>query len=96
MLRMRQIRLKTAEAKLQYHQLKVSKLLQSFRPSFQMPVTVINDNGRWVCKFECSHDPMENVIAYGESPEQACHNFDALWNGEMPIINDHYEEEENF
>jgi hypothetical protein len=94
MFSLKRLKIQLADTQLKHAQLKLARTLQSFRPSHQLPVTIVNKGGHWVCKFECSSEPMENAIAFGDSPEQACLNFDALWNGQVPILNDNYEEEE--
>ena len=50
-------------------------------PHLRVPVRVYRDGSRWVCIFESHPDQLRCVIAYGDSPAQACSNFDALWNG---------------
>jgi hypothetical protein len=69
---------KKAQTELQIQQLELALVLQRFLPSHQLPITVINEGGRWVCKFECSHNPLENAVAFGESPKQACDNLRQL------------------
>lgn len=65
----------------------------SFAPHLNVPVRVYRDGSRWVCIFESHPDHLRCVVAYGDSPAQACRNFDALWNGGY-IMQDPEEEEE--
>ena len=67
----------------------------SFAPHLNVPVRVYRDGSRWVCVFESHPDPLRCVVAYGDSPAQACRNFDALWNGPDFLI-DSEEPEEQF
>jgi hypothetical protein len=80
--------------RLQTEKLKMARVLLEFRPSNQWPVSIVNEGSRWVCKLECTDNPLGNVIAYGDCPEQACLNFDALWSGNIATISDPYEEDE--
>lgn len=72
----------------------------SFLPHRAWPVQIYREGSRWLCMLQHHPDPLQCVIAYGDSPAQACENFDALWNAptemdfEMPP--DFYEEEEEF
>jgi len=67
----------------------------TFRPSRQLPISVFREGGRWVCMFETDPDQLKCVIAYGDSPEQATQNFDALWNGTGQFLPDQLEEDED-
>lgn len=68
----------------------------SLLPHSRVPVSITRDGSRWVCTFACHPDPMKCVIAYGESPSQACLNFDHLWNGSSEFLVEKEEEEEEF
>ena len=68
----------------------------SLLPHNCLPITVTRDGSRWVCMYECHPDPLRCVIAYGESPKQACENFDNLWNGTGYVLEEVEEEEEEF
>jgi hypothetical protein len=61
-------------------------------PSNRLPVTVYRDGSHWVCSFDCHPDPLKCVVAYGESPSQACANFDALWMGTAEVLEEPEEE----
>lgn len=75
-------------------ELRVLEQQISFAPHLNVPVRVFREGSRWVCVFESHPDPMRCVIAYGESPAQACRNFDALWNGTGFLLDGEEPEEE--
>lgn len=50
-------------------------------PSNQLPVMVQREGSRWSCSLMFSENPLDNVIAYGEYPQQAVDNFNNLWLG---------------
>lgn len=88
--KLRQLRLETAQYKLTVQQ---TKLL----PSRQFPIDVLREGSKWVCIFMCDpENQLNNVIAYGESPAQAVHNFDMLWVGAPDFLIDQEEPEEEF
>lgn len=60
---------------------KLTRIQQQFLPHLNVPVRVYRDGSRWICIFESHPDPLRCVIAYGDSPSQACSNFDSLWLG---------------
>lgn len=70
--------------------------LNGLRPSYMYPVCVYLDGSRWVCSLETHHNPLKCPVAYGESPAQACENFDNLWVGSAEFLVDQEEEEEQF
>jgi len=71
-------------------------VMLSFRPSRQLPISVVREGAHWVCSFETDPDPLKCVTAFGDSPEQATQNFDALWNGAGVFTPDAVEEDEDF
>lgn len=73
------IELQTAQAELLRIQIE-------FLPHMRYPTTIVREGSRWVCSFQCHPDPLQCVTAYGDSPSQACANFDALWNADPPEI----------
>jgi len=82
------------------HKIEKAKLehigvILSFRPSRQLPITVVREGSQWVCSFETDQDPLKCVTAYGSCPEQATQNFDALWNGSGHFLPDAMEEDED-
>lgn len=83
------LKMELATAKVLYY-----KAMNGMRPSRQLPITVYREGSRWVCIFETDPDIMKCVVAYGESPEQACMNFDCLWNGTAEFLIDPEDEEE--
>ena len=99
MFKKRQLELQILQVRLRNEKLKQSRIMLEFLPSYQLPVTITQENGRWVCGYYCHDDDMQNAVAYGDSPQQACMNFDQLWLGNVPILSDHYDdnnEEEEF
>ena len=91
--------LKKQEQQLKVELMKLKVLAQqlSFSPHLNVPIRVYREGSRWVCVFECDPEPLNCVMAYGESPAQACSNFDALWNGAPGfVIEDQEDEEEQF
>jgi hypothetical protein len=88
--KLRQLRLARAEYRLAASQMKLL-------PSRQFPIDVFREDNKWVCMFMCdAEEPLNNVIAYGESPAQAVNNFDMLWTGAPEFLIDQEEEEEQF
>lgn len=85
------LRRQKASIEVEIAQAKLLRLQYNFLPHLNVPVRVYRDGSRWVCIFESHPDPMRCVIAYGDSPAQACSNFDALWRGGH-IIQDPEEE----
>lgn len=82
------------------HKIETAKLehlsvLMSFRPSRQLPINIVREGGKWVCSFETDPDEMKCVTAYGDCPEQATQNFDALWNGVGHFLPEAQEEEDD-
>lgn len=51
------------------------------RPSYYTPCTIRRNGSRWECILASSSDPLECVVAYGDSPEEASANYDHLWWG---------------
>lgn len=69
-------------------------VMQQFRPCKMYPVIIYHDGMRWVCSYgvmgaayrEYLPDRamgQTGVEAYGEFPEEAMRNFDAMWIGTM-------------
>jgi len=69
-------------------------VMQQFRPSRMYPVVVYHDGMRWVCSYGVAGEAyreylpdsalgQSGVEAYGEFPEEAMQNFDALWIGNL-------------
>lgn len=56
------------------------------RPSFYTPCTIRRDGGRWICILESSTNPLDCVMATGDSPEQAAANYDLLWWGRAQVL----------
>lgn len=90
-----QIKKQILKCKLERAKLEHKACVMSFRPSHQLPISITRDGSRWVCIFQCDPDPLKCVIAYGDCPEQATQNFDALWNGVGVFLPDVVEEEED-
>jgi len=66
--------------------------MQEFRPCRLYPVLIYHDGMRWVCSYGVMPEEFSmslpgaangesGVEAYGECPEEACQNFDAMWHG---------------
>lgn len=95
--RLRALEIREQELKVELMKLRVLEQQISFAPHLNVPVRVYRDGSRWICTFECDPDPLKCVIAYGESPAQACRNFDSLWNGAPGfVIEDTEDPEEEF
>ncbi len=62
------------------------RIRAEFLPHMLYPTVVVREGSKWVCSFPCHPDPMLCVTAYGETPAQACSNFDALWSASPPEI----------
>lgn len=69
-------------------------VMQQFRPCNMRPVVIYHDGMRWVCSFGVLGDAYKDYLpdtalgqsgveAYGECPEQALQNFDAMWIGSV-------------
>ncbi len=69
-------------------------VMQEFRPCKMYPVVIYHDGMRWVCSFGVMGDAYKDYLpdsalgqsgveAYGEYPEQAMANFDAMWIGSL-------------
>ena len=89
-----QLKKQLLKIKIERAKLDLLRTMLSFRPSRQLPITIVRDGGKWVCTFETDPDQMKCVTAYVESPEQATQNFDALWNGSGIVLDDPEAEEE--
>ena len=53
-------------------------------PHMVYNAAIVREGSRWCCTLPCHSDPLQCVTAYGDSPQQACLNFDALWNTNPP------------
>jgi len=94
--RLRALKRKRIALQIEVEKLRVLDMQMRFLPHCNVPVNVVRDGSRWVCSFDSDPDPLKCVIAYGESPAQACSNFDALWNGAPDFLIDQEDEEEQF
>lgn len=70
-----------AQIEIEIAKMRLVRVQLGLLPHLRVPVRVFRDGSRWVCIFESHPDPLRCVVAYGDSPAQACSNFDALWNG---------------
>jgi hypothetical protein len=57
-----------------------------FRPSHMYPCVLYHDGLRWACEYISGLETRREeegipLIAYGQFPEEAMQNFDALWIG---------------
>lgn len=75
------LRLQKAQLEIEVSRYKLIAYQLELLPHMRYPVRIYRDGGHWVCILETDPEPMNCVIAYGESPAQACRNFDSLWNG---------------
>lgn len=91
-----QLKLQEQQLKNEYARLRVEELKERLTPHCNVPVTIYREGSRWVCIFEGHPDETKCVVAYGESPKQACDNFDNLWNGAEGFLLDEEEQEEEF
>jgi len=69
-------------------------VMQQFRPCKLYPVIVYHDGMRWVCSYGVFGDKYRDYLpdtalgqsgveAYGNCPEEAMQNFDAMWVGNV-------------
>jgi hypothetical protein len=69
-------------------------VMQQFRPCKMYPVVIYHDGMRWVCSYGVLGEAYREYLpesamgqtgveAYGEFPEEAMQNFDAMWIGTM-------------
>ncbi len=69
-------------------------VMKEFRPCKMYPIVIYHDGMRWVCSFGVMGDAYKDYLpdsamgqsgveAYGEYPEQAMQNFDAMWMGSL-------------
>lgn len=69
-------------------------VMQEFRPCRMYPIVIYHDGMRWVCSFGVMGEAYKGYLpesalgqsgveAYGEYPEQALQNFDAMWLGSL-------------
>ncbi len=91
-----QMELEIMKIRVKSAKLDLARSMSLLRPSFIFPVNVYLDGSRWVCMLETHPDPLKCPIAYGESPAQACDNFDNLWMGSAKFLVDQEDEEEQF
>lgn len=84
----RQLKLKIKKIELATAQAQLAIILQSNRPSLNLPVTIRREGPNWICMFESSEDQLECPIAYGDCPAQAMLNFDLLWYGTGQELSD--------
>jgi hypothetical protein len=93
-LKLRALKLEKARLQVEQEKLKLLELQLDFCPHRNIPVRVYRDGSRWVCSLESAPEPTNCVTAYGSSPQQACTNFDHIWNGTGFALPDQEEEEE--
>lgn len=78
-------------------------VMQQFRPCKLYPVIVYHDGMRWVCSYGVFGDKYRDYLpdtalgqsgveAYGNCPEEAMQNFDAMWVGN---VGDELEEDDD-
>jgi len=96
MLSKEQLELEILKTKLKRANYELGRTMTYMRPSMTYPVCVYLDGTRWVCTLETHNDPLKCPTAYGESPDQACNNFDHLWMGSAEFLVDQEDEEEQF
>ncbi|MCI0564798.1 MAG: hypothetical protein MN733_40545 [Nitrososphaera sp.] len=87
------LRVERATVELEVAKAKLLKIQTSFSPHRNVPVRIFRDGSRWVCLYQSHPDIMKCVVAYGDSPAQACFNFDNLWLGIGTVLE---EPEEQF
>lgn len=91
-----QLELEILRVKLKQANYELGRTMTYMRPSMTYPVSVFLDGTRWVCLLDTHNDRMKCPQATGESPDQACDNFDHLWMGSAEFLVDQEEEEEQF
>ena len=86
------LQLLRAKAEADTAEYKKRLVMQQFRPCQMYPVIIYHDGIRWVCSMGVTSDVyseylpdnamgQSGVSAYGEYPEEAMKNFDAMWVG---------------
>ena len=80
------------ELKIERAKVKLLEAQYKLLPHRNVPARLYRDGSRWVCVFQSHPDPMKCVIAYGDSPMQACVNFDNIWNGAGILLEEPEEE----
>ena len=88
------IKMKIAENEMEESEALAIRARMSLMPHQQWPVTVTREGSKWVCSYPCHPDPLQCVTAYGDSPGQACSNFDSLWHQTDGLIDSPEDEEE--
>ena len=88
------LKLVKARAKAETAEYNKRLAMQRFRPCKMYPVVIYHDGMRWVCSHGVMGDAYSDYLpdnalgqsgveAYGEHPEQAMQNFDAMWLGSL-------------
>lgn len=96
MLNKEQLELEILVVDLRTAQAKYATAMARLRPSQTYPVNITLDGSRWVCTLFTDSNPLKCVTAYGNSPSQACENFDLLWMGNSEFLIDQEDELEEF
>ncbi len=77
----RQLRLREAALRAETARLRYLREREEMRPSLMVYTITRRQGGNWMCIHPSSEDETECIVAYGESPDQAMRNFDALFMG---------------
>lgn len=80
------LQLQEADLRLKIAQHEETAILHTFLPHRNWPVTIYREGSKWVCMMKTSLDLTECPVAYGDCPQQACHNFDFLWTGTALVL----------
>lgn len=96
MFKLHQLKIREQSLLVQAAELNLIEQKLMFLPSRSFPIMVHRDGSKWVCSFGFHPDPTFHVVAYGESPAQACTNFDALWAGTGVALEEEDEGEEEY
>lgn len=74
-----QLKVATAQEKLATQQHMKTEAMLRLCPHYYLPTAIYTEGGKWICELEECHEHQQGVIAYGDSPLEACMNFDKLW-----------------
>jgi hypothetical protein len=88
------LRLMKAKAEADEAEYKRRHALQQFRPCKMYPIVIYHDGMRWVCSLGVMPHAYKEYLpdsamgesgveAFGDYPEQAMQNFDAMWLGTL-------------
>lgn len=89
-----QLRIEILKNKLETAKLLHFRAMRTLLPSSIYPVTIRRDGSRWICILQTDQNPLLCPAAYGDTPMEACTQFDSLWTEKGEVLD--YDEEEQF